>query len=1147
MAVYDQDRDRYFPLSVQFSARIRAELALSLEPDDISGAGALYFLRQVNDRLTEGKGSAGQLNLLARLNAALRFLAGQYLNARRCEFTAEGPVVDGRSLQVSGQAPALDALVRLFPPAAVLRGQTPDDFLTGHRGPAGRRRAVIELFLLGVQNCNPAAADFRRLFADDELQRRTPYRQVLAEMDGIFGEAAAAGVLGGSLRDLLEAPVRAAPHSLSGQLAYVREHWAELLPAELLLEIASAFDVLADEELQRGGAPGPIPVPLFGLGGGGPADVERFSPDTDWMPQVVLIAKSVYVWLDQLSRQYGWSITRLDQVPDQELDQLARRGFNALWLIGLWERSPASRQIKRMMGNPEAEASAYSLYDYVVAADLGGEGAVAELKHRCDLRGIRLACDVVPNHTGIYSRWTREHPDWFVQLDYPPFPKYSFSGPELSFSDDCSIQIEDGYWDHSDAGVVFRYVERSSGRVRYMYHGNDGTHMPWNDTAQLNFLMAEVREAVIRTIIHVARTFKVIRFDAAMTLAKKHYQRLWFPRPGGGAGVPSRAEHWMDGEEFDRYFPVEFWREVVDRVAAEVPDTLLLAEAFWLMEEFFVRTLGMHRVYNSAFMNMLKQEENAKYQQVLRGTLEFNPEILKRFVNFMNNPDEATAVEQFGKADKYFGVAVMLATLPGLPMFGHGQVEGFAEKYGMEYRRAYWGEEIDQGFVHHHESQIFPLLRRRYLFSEADNFELYHFENHDQVNEDVFAYTNRSGGERALVVYHNKFGEADGWVRRTAAKAQRNPQGELVPRSTTLGDALQFSAAPGVFYRFRDQRNGLEYLRSGWELHEKGLFFQLGAYDFHVFLDFREMQDTDGRLGELYWNLAGKPVADLDLELKRLRFAPLLDSWRQVVVPDLLDPMTERLLGKIGARSPLALSAAKELAEGFTGFLRQLRQDAAQSEPVEPLVGKLTRELRTVGEITRSPRGRKAAGSGPAKTGLGAFRRQLAEPAAAIPKAPTFALVLLIYLLLHRIGELAPEDGRAARSAGWIEDFMLWEPLAALLPAETVELVMVMVRHQDFLAHPDRPARLSDLIEKPAVRRYLAVHHHAGCEWFNRERLENLLFGLHVASLPTVAGIFRDDKKLLAASIDRTRKKTLAWLAAAEQAGYRLDKWLELL
>ena len=90
----------------------------------------------------------------------------------------------------------------------------------------------------------------------------------------------------------------------------------------------------------------------------------------------------------------------------------------------------------------------------------------------------------------------------------------------------------------------------------------------------------------------------------------------------------------MNQPEFDRHMPYEFWREVVDRVAAEVPGTLLLAEAFWLMEGYFVRTLGMHRVYNSAFMVMLRDEDNANYRSVLKNTLEFDPDIMKRYVNF---------------------------------------------------------------------------------------------------------------------------------------------------------------------------------------------------------------------------------------------------------------------------------------------------------------------------------------------------------------------------------------------------------------------------------------------------------------------------------------------------------------------------------
>ena len=142
------------------------------------------------------------------------------------------------------------------------------------------------------------------------------------------------------------------------------------------------------------------------------------------------------------------------------------------------------------------------------------------------------------------------------------------------------------------------------------------------------------------------------------------------------AAIPSRAEHAIPKAEFDRRMPNEFWREVVDRVAAEVPGTLLLAEAFWLLEGYFVRTLGMHRVYNSAFMHMLRDEDGAGYRKVIKETIEFDPEILKRYVNFMSNPDEKTALEQFGKGDKYFGVATVLATLPGLPMLGHGQIAG---------------------------------------------------------------------------------------------------------------------------------------------------------------------------------------------------------------------------------------------------------------------------------------------------------------------------------------------------------------------------------------------------------------------------------------------------------------------------------------
>ena len=613
-----------------------------------------------------------------------------------------------------------------------------------------------ELLLIRVANENPALGPLRELVDDRILREGTRYDDLAAGLERAFAAGDGLELADGtraSLVELLRAPARHVPTSLAGQLRYVREHWAAILGADLdalIGRLDIAIGVLAEEErglhLRFGGGGGgkdlPPDVPSFAAAVVAD-EAEAFSSDSDWMPRVVLMAKSTYVWLDQLSRRYGRELRTLDAIPDEELDTLASWGVTSLWLIGLWQRSVASERIKRMRGNPDAVASAYSLDDYRIADDLGGEAAYANLRDRAWARGIRLASDMVPNHMGIDSGWVIEHPEWFLSLPEPPFPAYTYTGADLSSDPRVGIVLEDHYWDDTDAAVVFKRFDRETGDERYVYHGNDGTSFPWNDTAQLDFLSAEVREHVIQVILDVARRFPVIRFDAAMVLARKHIQRLWWPLPGSGDGIPSRAQYAISQEEFDRRMPNEFWREVVDRVAAEVPDTLLLAEAFWMLEGYFVRTLGMHRVYNSAFMHMLRDENGAGYRKLIRETLEFDPEILKRYVNFMSNPDEETALEQFGKGDKYFGVATVMATLPGLPMLGHGQVEGYAEKYGMEFRRARLDEQPDPSLVERHQREIFPLLHRRAWFAEAHEFLLYDLvTDGGGVDESVLAYSN---------------------------------------------------------------------------------------------------------------------------------------------------------------------------------------------------------------------------------------------------------------------------------------------------------------------------------------------------------------------------------------------------------------------
>lgn len=733
-----------------------------------------------------------------------------------------------------------------FPPMSVYRGEMTAGIYLSTKAPyfgdfgRGVRAAVIEeMLLINTSNNNPALSRYKDLF-DESVMSGSAYKELVRSLLTFFSRQPGFGngesALGETLTDVLTAPIKASPDSLEGQLRYVIEKWGHLLGETFSVRVLRGLDFLREDAIRIGH--GPIDsqkaetyVPYFG--GNDYAEYERYSMDKDWMPRLVLLAKNTYVWLGQLSKKYQRNITTLDQIPDEELDLLASRGFTGLWLIGLWERSRASQRIKQRMGQEDAVASAYSLHSYDIATDLGGWDALNNLRSRAWGRGIRLSADMVPNHMGIDSIWVVEHPDWFLSSSFPPYPSYTFNSQNLSDDSRAEIILEDHYYNHSDASVVFKRMDSHTHETKYIYHGNDGTSFPWNDTAQLDYTNPTVREAVIQVILHVARNFPVIRFDAAMTLAKKHVQRLWFPEPGAGGAIPSRSQYGMTKTEFDEKVPEEFWREVVDRVATEVPDTLLLAEAFWLMEGYFVRTLGMHRVYNSAFMHMLRDEDNAKYRLAIKNTLEFDPQILKRYVNFMNNPDEKTAVEQFGNGDKYFGICTVLSTLPGLPMFGHGQVEGFYEKYGMEFRRAKWEETPDEGLIRGHEWRIFPLLHRRYLFADVEQFLLYDFYTpSSSVDEEVFAYSNRFGDERGLIVYHNKFADTRGWIKTSAAFIDKG-SGRTIRRNIAEGLGV-----PRVGYViFKDYVTQLEYIRSCQEIWDNGMYIELGAYQCHAFMD----------------------------------------------------------------------------------------------------------------------------------------------------------------------------------------------------------------------------------------------------------------------------------------------------------------------
>ena len=352
---------------------------------------------------------AGALYAMGLIDEASHVLMARY----REEFDPEvmTSALDWFSTQVG--ADALDSLlltfVEQFPGITVMRGlETPQEWLAGDSdGMPHRAAALEELLLLWTANRNEAFRPFEELFEDKTLAEKTVYRKVTEQLPEYFATRPLIPVEGAqslNLLDLLQAPAVGFPASLSEQLALIRRLWRPLLgeSVERLIEIAG--EILHEEELaiwmqfnppavqaraaaqaaaerrresgmqQWAALESTAEVPVFAIND--PAqEYEKFSPDTAWMPNTVLIAKSTYVWLAQLSKQYGRTIRRLDEIPDEELATLARRGLNSLWLIGVWERSRASKTIKQLCGNSDAVASAYSLFDYTIAEDLGGEGA----------------------------------------------------------------------------------------------------------------------------------------------------------------------------------------------------------------------------------------------------------------------------------------------------------------------------------------------------------------------------------------------------------------------------------------------------------------------------------------------------------------------------------------------------------------------------------------------------------------------------------------------------------------------------------------------------------------------------------------------------------------------------------------------------
>jgi glycosidase len=362
-----------------------------------------------------------------------------------------------------------------------------------------------------------------------------------------------------------------------------------------------------------------------------------------WPRRPIIYEINTMVWLQELSRRERKLVT-LGTVPTQEWDALALYGFDAVWLMGVWERSPAGIRIAKGNVGLQAEfgrvlsdyqqednaGSAYCVRRYVVDDQLGGPDGLATARKKLADRGMRLILDFVPNHVAPDHPWIMDHPQYFIQG----------TAGDL-------------------AGKPGEFFKAGSSVVA---NGRDPYFPPWPDVAQLNAFSPALRQAAAATVLAIAEQCDGMRCDMAMLMMNPIFERTWGSRAGQKPGR-------------------EYWVELIRTVRDRYPEVLFIAEAYWDLE-WELQQQGFNYCYDKRLYDRLEHEP----AEQVRLHLCADPAYQEKLVRFIENHDEPRAAAAF-TYQKARAVAVTFATAPGAKLFHEGQFEGYRVRLPVFLRR----------------------------------------------------------------------------------------------------------------------------------------------------------------------------------------------------------------------------------------------------------------------------------------------------------------------------------------------------------------------------------------------------------------------------------------------------------------------------
>lgn len=351
-----------------------------------------------------------------------------------------------------------------------------------------------------------------------------------------------------------------------------------------------------------------------------------------WPPYPTLYEITTWVWLSELSRKYRKQVT-LSSVPSAEWDVIAEYGFDAVWLMGVWERSPLgiaiANQNKGLLQDfqralpdyrtADNVGSPYCVRRYEVDEHLGGPEGLAIARRELTKRGMNLIVDFVPNHVAPDHPWVAQHPEYFIR------------GNADDLRNDPSSFVE-------VCGTVYAC-------------GRDPYFPAWPDVLQLNAFDPGLRQAVIQTVSNIAQQCDGIRCDMAMLMLNAIVERTW----GNRAGPRLSTEYWAD---------------VISAVKNNYPGFLFIAEAYWDLE-WELQQKGFDFCYDKKLYDRLEHSNAESIRLHLCADLAYQAKLLR----FIENHDEPRAAATFSSR-KERAAALTMATLTGIKMFHEGQFEG---------------------------------------------------------------------------------------------------------------------------------------------------------------------------------------------------------------------------------------------------------------------------------------------------------------------------------------------------------------------------------------------------------------------------------------------------------------------------------------